>query len=144
MIDGILSTSLIVNKHTIYAKKLTDARDLSSQITLEIPGNVNMARVTVEDCLANLENRFQLVIAASKRARQLSQGYEPMVPWDNDKPTVVALREIAEEKVDVRQLLYTPVEQLNHQLDTIEVNQEVLGEVVNDFDISQMSMDAPV
>lgn len=55
-----------------------------------------MARVTVEDCLDKLDNRFQLVMVATKRARQLANGAEPHVPWENDKPTVVALREIAE------------------------------------------------
>jgi DNA-directed RNA polymerase subunit omega len=59
-----------------------------------------MARITVEDCLDNVGNRFELVLAASRRARQLAMGLEPRVPWDNDKPTVVALREIAEAKVD--------------------------------------------
>lgn len=54
-----------------------------------------MARVTVEDCLDNVENRFQLVLVAAKRARQLSTGAEPCVPRENDKPTVLALREIA-------------------------------------------------
>ncbi|RTZ73882.1 MAG: DNA-directed RNA polymerase subunit omega [Gammaproteobacteria bacterium] len=54
-----------------------------------------MARITVEDCLENVDNRFNLVLLASKRARQLENGVEPLVPWDNDKPTVVALREIA-------------------------------------------------
>ncbi len=55
-----------------------------------------MARVTVEDCLMNVENRFQLVLIAAKRARQLSiGGAEPIIPWENDKPTVVALRELA-------------------------------------------------
>ncbi|HEX7043561.1 MAG TPA: DNA-directed RNA polymerase subunit omega [Burkholderiales bacterium] len=54
-----------------------------------------MARITVEDCLENVENRFQLVLVAAKRARQLSQGAEPCVPRENDKPTVLALREIA-------------------------------------------------
>lgn len=54
-----------------------------------------MARVTVEDCLKNVKNRFELVIVAAKRARQLMRGKEPKVDWDNDKPTVVALREIA-------------------------------------------------
>ena len=55
-----------------------------------------MARVTVEDCLENVDNRFQLVLVATKRARQLAQGTEPFVPWENDKPTIVALREIAD------------------------------------------------
>lgn len=58
-----------------------------------------MARVTVEDCLDNVENRFELVLLASKRARQLSYGKESFVPWGNDKATVVALREIAEGKI---------------------------------------------
>lgn len=55
-----------------------------------------MARITVEDCLANVDNRFQLVLIASKRARQIALGAESRVPMENDKPTVVALREIAE------------------------------------------------
>ena len=54
-----------------------------------------MARVTVEDCLKNVKNRFELVLLSAKRARQLMRGKEPKVEWDNDKPTVVALREIA-------------------------------------------------
>ncbi|PXF29828.1 DNA-directed RNA polymerase subunit omega [Pokkaliibacter plantistimulans] len=59
-----------------------------------------MARVTVEDCLENVENRFELVMVASKRARQLATGgREPKVAWENDKPTVVALREIAQGSV---------------------------------------------
>ncbi len=54
-----------------------------------------MARITVEDCLNHVENRFELVMVGTKRARQLAtKGREPMVPWENDKPTVVALREI--------------------------------------------------
>ncbi len=56
-----------------------------------------MARVTVEDCLENVENRFELVMVASKRARQLATGgRDPMVQEESDKPTVIALREIAE------------------------------------------------
>ena len=55
-----------------------------------------MARITVEDCTDNVSNLFQLVLVAAKRARQLANGAEPMVPWENDKPTVVALREVAE------------------------------------------------
>ena len=55
-----------------------------------------MARVTVEDCLENVENRFELVMVSSKRARQIAiEGREPKVPLENDKPTVLALREIA-------------------------------------------------
>lgn len=54
-----------------------------------------MARVTVEDCLEHVDNRFELVLKASKRARKISIGAEPLVPMENDKPTVIALREIA-------------------------------------------------
>jgi|GEM_PF-69514 len=56
---------------------------------------VYMARITVEDCLHNIPNLFQLVLVAAKRARKLANGAEPTVEWENDKPTVVALREIA-------------------------------------------------
>ncbi len=63
-----------------------------------------MARVTVEDCLEKMDNRFQLVLVASKRARQIAIGAEPLVDWENDKPTVVALREIAEDKVGIEML----------------------------------------
>jgi DNA-directed RNA polymerase subunit omega len=55
-----------------------------------------MARITVEDCVDNIPNMFQLVLVAAKRARQLANGAHAMVEWENDKPTVVALREIAE------------------------------------------------
>lgn len=59
-----------------------------------------MARVTVEDCLEHVDNRFQLVMLSTKRARQLStMNSEPQVPAENDKPTVLALREIAAGKI---------------------------------------------
>ena len=59
-----------------------------------------MARVTVEDCLENVDNRFELVMVATKRARELANtSREPLVPVENDKPTVLALREIAEGHV---------------------------------------------
>ena len=68
-----------------------------------------MARVTVEDCLDNLDNRFELVMVASKRARQIATGgQDPKVEWENDKPTVVALREIAEGHT-TRSVLNEPV-----------------------------------
>jgi len=55
-----------------------------------------MARVTVEDCLDRIDNRFQLVLVATKRARQIAMGGSPLVSEENDKPTVLALREIAD------------------------------------------------
>lgn len=59
-----------------------------------------MARLTVEDCLENVNNRYDLVLLASKRARQIALGADPLVPMENDKPTVIALREIAENLVN--------------------------------------------
>ncbi|NRB37289.1 MAG: DNA-directed RNA polymerase subunit omega [Pseudomonadales bacterium] len=59
-----------------------------------------MARVTVEDCLDKVENRFELCMVASKRARQLATGgHEPLVDPEGDKPTVIALRELAADKI---------------------------------------------
>jgi DNA-directed RNA polymerase subunit omega len=59
-----------------------------------------MARITVEDCLEVVNNRFELVLMATKRARQVAKGAQAAVVGDNDKPTVIALREIAERKDD--------------------------------------------
>ena len=59
-----------------------------------------MARVTVEDCLDNVDNRFELVLVAAKRARQIAMGAQPMLEEENDKPTVLALREVAENLVN--------------------------------------------
>jgi DNA-directed RNA polymerase subunit omega len=65
-----------------------------------------MARITVEDCLEHVDNRFELVMVSSKRARQLAiGGKDPMVPEENDKPTVIALREIEEGFIDSSILL---------------------------------------
>jgi len=75
-----------------------------------------MARITVEDCLENVENRFELVMIASRRARQLQTGgKDALVPEDNDKPTVVALREIAAGLIDVSilaEVQHEPTEEL--------------------------------
>ena len=58
-----------------------------------------MARITVEDCIEKVNNRFELVLLATKRARQIARGSAPMVEEENDKPAVIALREIAEGHV---------------------------------------------
>lgn len=68
-----------------------------------------MARVTVEDCLEHVDNRFELVLQAAKRARKISLGAEPLVPLENDKPTVVALREIAQGLIKKEMLEDTPL-----------------------------------
>ena len=85
-----------------------------------------MARVTVEDCLDNVENRFQLVLIASKRARQLAGGQEPTLEWENDKPSVMALREIAEGNIDVS--ILTEVTAREHALESSVSEEELLEE----------------
>ncbi len=64
-----------------------------------------MARITIEDCLTKIPNRFELTLAATNRARQISAGSQPMVEGDRDKPTVIALREVAAGKVGIEMLL---------------------------------------
>jgi DNA-directed RNA polymerase subunit omega len=81
-----------------------------------------MARVTVEDCLKNVKNRFELVLVAAKRARQLMRGKEPKVEWDNDKPTVVALREIAAGFTTINNV---------HSTETQEHEEIIIREVVS-------------
>lgn len=75
-----------------------------------------MARITVEDCLDKINNRFELVLTATKRARQIANGSEPMVQEENDKPTVLALREIAEGHIDAER-----VDILQAELDAAEM-----------------------
>lgn len=89
-----------------------------------------MARITVEDCLENVDNRFQLVLVATKRARQLFDGAEPLVQVDNDKHTVVALREIAEGLV-TKSILE---EQPTLELDELETLSEDTEEAEGDAD----------
>lgn len=75
-----------------------------------------MARITVEDCLENINNRFELVLTATKRARQIAHGADAMVEEENDKPTVLALREIAEGLIDSER-----VDMLQAELEAAEV-----------------------
>ena len=84
-----------------------------------------MARVTVEDCLGKVDNRFQLVLVATKRARQLAKGAQPFVEWENDKPTVVALREIAEDFVSPAILDEKPEEPV---IEALEAEMPAAGE----------------
>lgn len=91
-----------------------------------------MARITVEDCLAVVDNRFELVLMASKRARQLAGGAEPQVDNadDDDKPTVLALREIAARKVD--STLIETVEKAERERAEREALEWAAAEVVDD------------
>ncbi len=74
-----------------------------------------MARITVEDCLDNVDNRFQLVLIATKRARQIAAGSAILVDEENDKPTVLALREVADGKIDASILDEEPEEVLDEE-----------------------------
>lgn len=86
-----------------------------------------MARVTVEDCLENVDNRFELIMVSTKRARQLATGgKDAHVEWENDKPTVVALREIAEGFVDAS--ILDEQEELQQQFDDVQIDPELLAE----------------
>ena len=75
-----------------------------------------MARVTVEDCIEKVGNRFDLVLIATKRARQVARGKAPLVPEENDKATVIALREIAAGLIDASILDDQPEESLDEIL----------------------------
>ena len=84
-----------------------------------------MARITVEDCLEKIPSRFDLILMASKRARQLSTtSRDPMVEWDNDKPTLVALREIEEGLLDLETLDKTLEEDLLLDEFSVSTNSE--------------------
>ena len=91
-----------------------------------------MARITVEDCLENVDNRFELVLIASKRARQIAMGSIPKVSVENDKPTVLALREIAENLVSTidsnesnELALKAALNKMNH---SVNINKEIIEE----------------
>jgi DNA-directed RNA polymerase subunit omega len=89
-----------------------------------------MARITVEDCLEVVDNRFELVLMATKRARQLANGAEPLVGTDNDKPTVLALREIADRKVTPE--LLAEIERQEREKKEREALEWAAAEVVDD------------
>src|SRR5690554_4731646 len=93
-----------------------------------------MARITVEDCLERIPNRFDLVLVASRRARQLNLGAEPTLPWDNDKPTVVALREIAVGSIDASVLEEAArEEQREEALDDQELRERLRQELAQEL-----------
>lgn len=75
-----------------------------------------MARITVEDCLDKVENRFELVMVSSKRARQIATGgHEPLVKEEGDKPTVLALRELAADLISVESVNQADQEEFNEE-----------------------------
>ena len=93
-----------------------------------------MARVTVEDCIDKVDSPYQLVLVAKERVTQLNSGVEPTLPRDNDKNTVISLREIAEEKVKVSELVDSAVYKLRKHVEQIEDVSEEDEEVGDDFE----------
>tara|TARA_B100001540_G_scaffold161563_1_gene142955 strand:+ start:461 stop:976 length:516 start_codon:yes stop_codon:yes gene_type:complete len=93
-----------------------------------------MARVTVEDCIDKVESPYQLVLVAKERVTQLNSGIEPSLSRDNDKNTVISLREIAEEKVKVSELVDSAVYKLRKHVEQIDDTTEDDEEIGDDFE----------
>ena len=93
-----------------------------------------MARVTVEDCIDKVESPYELVLVAKERATQLNSGIEPTLDRDNDKNTVIALREIAEEKIKVSDLTESAVYKLRRHIEQIDDSGEDDEEIGDDFE----------
>ena len=93
-----------------------------------------MARVTVEDCIDKVDSPYQLVLVAKERVAQLNSGIEPTLPRDNDKNTVISLREIAEEKVKVSELVDTAVYKLRKHVEQIDDVSDEDEEIGDDFE----------
>ena len=93
-----------------------------------------MARVTVEDCIDKVDSPYELVLVAKERATQLNSGIEPTIERDNDKNTVIALREIAEEKIKVPDLTESAVYKLRKHVEQVDDGTEDDEEVGDDFE----------
>ena len=93
-----------------------------------------MARVTVEDCIDKVESPYELVLVAKERATQLNTGIEPTLERDNDKNTVIALREIAEENIKVNELTDSAVHKLRKHVEQVDDGSEADEEVGDDFE----------
>ena len=93
-----------------------------------------MARVTVEDCIDKVESPYELVLVAKERATQLNSGIEPTLDRDNDKNTVISLREIAEEKIKVKDLTEAAVYKLRKHVEQIDDTGEEEEEIGDDFE----------
>ena len=93
-----------------------------------------MARVTVEDCIDKVESPYELVLVAKERAAQLNSGIEPTLDRDNDKNTVIALREIAEEKIKVSELTESAVYKLRRHVEQVDEGNEDDEEIGDDFE----------
>ena len=93
-----------------------------------------MARVTVEDCIDKVDSPYELVLVAKERATQLNSGLEPTLDRDNDKNTVISLREIAEENIKVKDLVESAVYKLRKHIEQVDDTSEVDEVVGDDFE----------
>ena len=93
-----------------------------------------MARVTVEDCIDKVDSPYELVLVAKERATQLNSGIEPTLDKDNDKNTVIALREIAEENIKVQELTESAVYKLRKHVEQVDDSVEADEDVGDDFE----------
>jgi len=93
-----------------------------------------MARVTVEDCIDKVESPYELVLVAKERATQLNSGLEPTLDRDNDKNTVISLREIAEEKIAVKDLTEAAVYKLRKHVEQVDDSGDEEEEIGDDFE----------
>ena len=93
-----------------------------------------MARVTVEDCIDKVESPYELVLVAKERATQLNSGIEPTIDRDNDKNTVISLREIAEEKIKVSDLTESAVYKLRKHVEQVDDGSEDDEDIGDDFE----------
>ena len=93
-----------------------------------------MARVTVEDCIDKVDSPYELVLVAKERATQLNSGMEPTIDRDNDKNTVISLREIAEENIKVEDLIESAVYKLRKHVEQTDDGSEEDEEVGDDFE----------
>ena len=93
-----------------------------------------MARITVEDCVDKVDSPYELVLVAKERATQLNSGLEPTIDRDNDKNTVISLREIAEEKVKVKDLTDTAVYKLRKHVEQIDDSGDEEEDIGDDFE----------
>ena len=93
-----------------------------------------MARVTVEDCIDKVDSPYELVLVAKERATQLNSGIEPTLDKDNDKNTVIALREIAEENIKVQELTESAVYKLRKHVEQVDDGIEADEDVGDDFE----------
>ena len=93
-----------------------------------------MARVTVEDCIDKVDSPYELVLVAKERATQLNSGSEPTLEKDNDKNTVISLREIADDKIKVKDLVESAVYKLRKHVEQVDDNVEDDEEVGDDFE----------